>query len=134
MTGHISTEAIARARAVPIADEILRGGIKLRRVERELVGGCPVCGDGGKGSRSNRFAVHLCKNVWLCRRCQIAWSAVKGRTGWNNAGIRQAAEAAGVDLTPFVTTSEPGDRLTITIRGDGAAKEIRAAKSEQSAS
>jgi hypothetical protein len=65
---------------------------------------------------------------------KVAWSAVKGRTGWNNAGIRQAAEAAGVDLTPFVTTSEPGDRLTITIRGDGAAKEIRAAKSEQSAS
>jgi hypothetical protein len=32
-----------------------------------------------------------------------------------------------------VECDEPGDRLTITIRGDGAAKEIRAAKSEQSA-
>jgi hypothetical protein len=64
----------------------------------------------------------------------VAWSALKGRTGLNNAGIRQAAGAAGVDLIPFVTTSEPGDRLTITIRGDGAAKEIRAANSEQSAS
>jgi hypothetical protein len=70
MIAHLDTAAIARARAVPIADEIHRRGIKLRRVGFELVGACPICGDGGKGSHSNRFAVHLRKNAWLCRRCQ----------------------------------------------------------------
>ncbi|HEY2526395.1 MAG TPA: toprim domain-containing protein [Xanthobacteraceae bacterium] len=48
MTEHLDIAAIARAHAVPIADEILRRGIKLRRVGFELVGACPVCGDGGK--------------------------------------------------------------------------------------
>jgi hypothetical protein len=55
---------------VPVADEIYRRRLPLRRVGLELVGACPVCGDGGKGSRSNRFAVHLRKNAWLCRRCE----------------------------------------------------------------
>jgi hypothetical protein len=59
------SERIARARAVPIVHEIHRRRISLRRVGLELVGACPVCGDAGKGSRSNRFAVHLRKNVWL---------------------------------------------------------------------
>jgi hypothetical protein len=70
MIGRLDTEIIARARAVPIAEEIHRRGIQLRRVGLELVGSCPVCGDGGKGNRSNRFAVHLRKNAWLCRQCQ----------------------------------------------------------------
>jgi hypothetical protein len=57
-TGRLDAKTIARVRAVPIADEINRRGIHLQPVELELVGACPVCGDGGKGSRSNRFAVH----------------------------------------------------------------------------
>jgi hypothetical protein len=57
MTGRLDTETIARARAVPVADEIHRRRIPLRRVGLELVGACPVCGDGGKGARSDRFAV-----------------------------------------------------------------------------
>lgn len=43
----------------------------------------------------------------------VAWSAVKGRPSWDMAGIRAAAEAAGVDLAPYNTVGEPSDRLTI---------------------
>jgi hypothetical protein len=67
--GRIETEIVARARAVPVVNEIRRRRIPLRRVGHELVGACPVCGDGGKGNRSDRFAVNLRKNAWLCRRC-----------------------------------------------------------------
>ena len=70
------SERIARARAVPITDEIRRRRMSLRRVGLELVGACPVCGDGGKGSRSNRFAVHLRKNVSLCRQCNAGGGVV----------------------------------------------------------
>jgi putative DNA primase/helicase len=90
MTWHLDTEAIARARAVPIADEIYRRGIKLRRVGLELVGACPVCGDGGKGSRSNRFAVHLHKNAWLCRRCQRSGGVVDLVMHLDGVGFKEA--------------------------------------------
>jgi hypothetical protein len=33
--------------------------VRLRRVGSDLVGSCPVCGDGGEGARSDRFTVHL---------------------------------------------------------------------------
>jgi hypothetical protein len=75
---------------VPIADEILRRGIQLRRVGFELVGACPVCGDGGKGSRSNRFAVHLRKNVWLCRRCQRGGGVVDLVMHLDGVGFKEA--------------------------------------------
>jgi putative DNA primase/helicase len=90
MTGHLDTAAIARARAVPIADEILRRGIKLRRVGLELVGACPVCGDGGKGSRSNRFAVDLRTNAWLCRRCQRGGGVVDLVMHLDGVGFKEA--------------------------------------------
>jgi len=70
VTGRLDTDTVARARAVRIADEVQRRRIPLRRAGHELVGACPVCGDGGKGSRSDRFAVHIAKNAWLCRQCQ----------------------------------------------------------------
>lgn len=45
----------------------------------------------------------------------VTWSAVKGRSGYDNKAIQAAAVAAGVDLKPFETQGEPGDRLTILI-------------------
>jgi DNA primase len=70
MTERLDADTVARARTVQIADEIHRRRIPLRRVGHELVGACPVCGDGGKGARSDRFAVHVDKNAWLCRQCR----------------------------------------------------------------
>jgi hypothetical protein len=56
----------------------------------ELVGACPVCGDGGKGSRSNRFAVHLRKNAWLCRRCQRGGGVVDLVMHLDGVGFQEA--------------------------------------------
>ncbi len=41
------------------------------------------------------------------------WTAVKGRSGWNNDAIRKAAAAAGIDLEPYRTVGDPSDRLTL---------------------
>jgi putative DNA primase/helicase len=96
MTGRLDAETIARVRAVPIADEIHRRGMHLQRVGLELVGACPVCGDGGKGSRSNRFAVHLRKNAWLCRRCQRGGGVVDLVMHLDGVGFHEAvARLAG---------------------------------------
>jgi hypothetical protein len=45
----------------------------------------------------------------------VTWSAVKGRTSYNMAGIRDAATQAGIDLSGFETVGASSDRLTIRI-------------------
>jgi putative DNA primase/helicase len=75
-SGMVDSASISQARAVRVAHEIHRRGIRLRRSGRELVGACPVCGDGGKGNRSDRFAVHVVKNTWNCRRCPAGGSVI----------------------------------------------------------
>src|SRR5262249_49730297 len=70
--------------------ELHRRGIILRRVGAELVGPCPVCGDGGKGIRSNRFAIHLRKQVWLCRRCGAGGDVVGLVKHLDGTGFREA--------------------------------------------
>ena len=45
----------------------------------------------------------------------VRWSPVKGRPSWDHKGIREAAAAAGVDITTFERTGEPSDRLAITL-------------------
>ena len=94
------SERIARARAVPIADETRRRRISLRRVGLELVGACPVCGDGGKGSRSNRFAVHLRKNVWLCRQCNVGGGVVDFVMHLDGVGFKEAVAVLAGGAAP----------------------------------
>jgi hypothetical protein len=67
MTGRLDTETIARARAVPVADEIHRRRIPLRRVGLELVGACPVCGDGGKGALGSVRRLRAAPRDWARR-------------------------------------------------------------------
>ena len=64
MTGRLDDEVVSRAHAVPLDHEIHRRGIRLRRRGRELVGPCPVCGG------TDRFAVHVQKQIWNCRQCR----------------------------------------------------------------
>ena len=45
----------------------------------------------------------------------VNWSAVKGRSGYDNKAVQAAALAAGIDLKPFMTTGEASDRLAIQI-------------------
>lgn len=47
----------------------------------------------------------------------VTWSAVKGRPSYNMPAIREAAAAAGIDLTQFETTGDPSDRLVIQVIG-----------------
>jgi hypothetical protein len=62
---------VARARAVPIGEEILRRGINLKRVGAEFVGPCPRCGG------EDRFAVHTKKNIFNCRGCSVGGDVIK---------------------------------------------------------
>ena len=65
MTSRARDDWIERARAARIEDVIeQRGGLRLRKTGREMIGPCPVCCDG-----DDRFAVHLGKQVFNCRRC-----------------------------------------------------------------
>ena len=45
----------------------------------------------------------------------LTWSNVKGRAGYDNKAIKDAAIAAGVDIAQFKTQGEPTDRLVIEI-------------------
>lgn len=55
--------SLARAKAMRIEHELSRRGVKLRRAGVELIGPCPACGG------TDRFGIHLKKQVWNCRQC-----------------------------------------------------------------
>jgi hypothetical protein len=67
----IAASALERARDLPIEDEVARRGVKLRRVGTELVGPCPLCGG------TDRFSVHVKKQVWNCRGCATGGDVIK---------------------------------------------------------
>jgi hypothetical protein len=46
----------------------------------------------------------------------VTWSAVKGRSGWDNAAIRAALVDLGINLDEYKTEGEPTDRLVITVK------------------
>jgi hypothetical protein len=47
----------------PIESELARRGVQLKRVGRELIGPCPVCGG------VDRFGVNVAEQLWCCRGC-----------------------------------------------------------------
>jgi hypothetical protein len=53
----------------------------------------------------------------------LSWSSVKGRPSYDNKAIREAAQAAGVDVEQHQTTGEATDRLTIQIGSSKDASE-----------
>ena len=61
---------INRARAVRIEDELGRRGHQLKRQGHELIGPCPLCGG------TDRFGVHLIRQVWNCRGCGVGGDVV----------------------------------------------------------
>ncbi|HEY3223738.1 MAG TPA: CHC2 zinc finger domain-containing protein, partial [Pseudolabrys sp.] len=61
---------VAKARAIPIEDEIARRGIKLQgTVER--YGPCPKC------AGDDRFGVSTRKQLWHCRQCGIGGDVIE---------------------------------------------------------
>ena len=62
---------VARGKATNIADFVAkRGGLNLKRIGKELVGPCPVCGG------NDRFAVSPEKGVFNCRGCGKAGDVI----------------------------------------------------------
>jgi DNA primase len=61
---------VARARAVPIEDELERRGIMLKRVGVEQVGPCPKCGG------EDRFAANTAKQIFNCRGCDVGGDVI----------------------------------------------------------
>jgi putative DNA primase/helicase len=59
----VPTELVEQARQVAIEDVVAARAVKLRRVGRELVGACVVCGG------DDRFAVDPKRAIWNCRGC-----------------------------------------------------------------
>jgi CHC2 zinc finger len=64
-THHNFEEILQRARELRLEAVIARHSLNLRKQGAELVGACPVCGEG-----DDRFAVHLGKGKWNCRQCK----------------------------------------------------------------
>ena len=62
---------VQRARAVPIAREIERRGIKLRGNDVDRCGACPKCGG------NDRFSINTKKGVWNCRGCRVGGNIIK---------------------------------------------------------
>lgn len=62
MTDIAFADWVASARAVTVAEELARRGIKLAGRGTEVTGPCPVCGG------RDRFGVNVRKNLWHCRK------------------------------------------------------------------
>jgi len=60
----------------------------------------------------------------------VLWSAVKGRPSYDIPAIREAAAAAGIDLTQFERTGEPSDRLVIQVTGQSRPGRLKVAARE----
>jgi putative DNA primase/helicase len=120
MTARRDSEIIARAKAVLVTAEILRRHIPLRRVGLELVGACPVCGDGGKGKHSNRFQVHLRKQVWLCRRCERGGDVIELVMHLDGVDFQQAVANLAGDRQHI-----PTPRAAVITADDGQGRAMR---------
>jgi phage/plasmid primase-like uncharacterized protein len=77
---------IELAKAVAIETELARRGAKLKRVGRELVCPCPVCGG------RDRFAVNIAKQVWNCRGCQRGGDILDLVQHLDNCSFRAAVQ------------------------------------------
>jgi hypothetical protein len=55
---------IALAKRIPIEEEVIRYGVKLKRRGDELVGPCPKCGG------DDRFSINTKEQLWNCRGCE----------------------------------------------------------------
>jgi hypothetical protein len=78
------------AKAVPIQNEIARrGGLNLKRIGTELVGACPKCGG------TDRFAVLIPKQCFLCRGCDAAGDVIALVQHIDGCDFRNAIQILG---------------------------------------
>jgi phage/plasmid primase-like uncharacterized protein len=97
----IATDAIERARDIPIEDEVARRGIKLRRSGAELVGPCAVCGG------VDRFSVHVKKQVWNCRGCATGGDVIKFTQHIDGCDFATAIETLAGNTPRVIPRTKP---------------------------
>lgn len=92
----IDDDTVNRARAVPVGTALARlaPGHRLRRTGAELVGACPRCGG------RDRFAIHLRKGVWNCRRCEVGGDAIALAMNLTGVGFVEAVAALAGENPP----------------------------------
>src|SRR5262245_29408346 len=109
MTGTVAhdpawQDAVERAKAVTIDSIITARGIKLRRQGAELVGPCPVCGG------TDRFGVHLHKQLFNCRGCGMRGrDAIALVQQLDNSNFAAAIETMTGVASPQRAKGEPLD-------------------------
>src|SRR5262249_50447965 len=75
---------ITHAKTIPIETELARRNHQLTRVGGELVGPCPACGG------TDRFAVHLRKQIWNCRQCTKGGDVIDLVQHIDSVSVREA--------------------------------------------
>jgi CHC2 zinc finger len=110
----VTSDAIATARAVSLANELARRRITLRREGHELVGPCPRCGG------SDRFSIHLTKQLWRCRRCPAGGDVIDLVRHLDGVGFAEAvAWLTGGPSTPTQHVASPVRPQPIPPADDG---------------
>jgi phage/plasmid primase-like uncharacterized protein len=129
----VPAELVERARDIPIEQVVDARGIRLRRVGRELIGPCPVCGG------TDRFAIDTKRAIWNCRQCTKGGDVIALQRHIDGSSFAQAVRVlSGVverslsvrqtlRESPPVTPNRGRDELTMLGRADAiwrAAKPI----------
>ena len=98
---------LARARAVPIEDEIERRGIRLKSGGKfSRAGPCPVCGG------RDRFWINISKQCFGCRGCKVGGDVIRFVEHIDSVDFKAAIETLTRDcprLAPTRTTAPPRD-------------------------
>jgi putative DNA primase/helicase len=114
----IPADHIERARAMPVEHEITRRGIKLKRAGADLIGPCPACGG------TDRFGVHVRKQVFNCRGCGAKGDVIALVQHLDGASFSDAIAT----LAGNIGRSAPRTKPVATRRDDGDDDKPRASK------
>jgi hypothetical protein len=123
-------EMVARARSIAIEDELGLRGIRLKRIaQHEQAGPCPMC------AGTDRFAINLQKQLWLCRGCRKGGDIVdlvKHLDGLNFLDACRLLAGEPSNLPGFPTRSPAlrpaprNQRDNVTLKPDDEARRNRA--------
>jgi hypothetical protein len=87
---------VEEARSLPLEAGLLGHAVDLKRMGRELVGPCPVCGG------HDRFAINDAKGVWNCRGCGLGGGdAISLTMHLEGCGFLEAVEALTGEPRPL---------------------------------
>jgi hypothetical protein len=118
---------VDRARVLPVEAGLLGRVVNLKRVGKELVGPCPVCGG------RDRFAINTVKQVWNCRGCVRGGRAISLARHVTGCGFLEAVELltgeppplppVNRNEDPFAYTARPGSHLRHEVPSSGVTEQ-----------